>query len=117
MNSSLRIILTRIHSAGHAFCEELMRKERPRTAEERALAAQLGSIMNIAERSDFLADLRRMREFNGIYAGVAREMNCSPQHVRHVAIGSTKSARVLAALEKRYREIEKQIDQQNGGEK
>jgi len=72
------------------------------------------------ELSDFLADLRRMQKFYGIFSSVGRLTGTTPQHVRHVALGLTTSSRVMAVLEQEYRRIQQelgeseQLDQKNG---
>ena len=55
---------------------------------------------------DFRADLRRMQRFYGIYSTVARQFGVSPQAVRQVALGTTHSRRLLAAIEAEYRRVE-----------
>lgn len=50
--------------------------------------------------------LRRISNYAGIYSRVARQINSNASHVRRVAIGERKSARILHALEEEIRRIE-----------
>jgi hypothetical protein len=69
---------------------------------DRVRDAILDDLRTVGGRSAYECSVPGLRGSKfGLYSEVARELGCTPQHVRRVANGQCTSARTLAALKKR----------------
>ncbi len=56
-------------------------------------------------------ELQQAAKYYGIYSRLARRLGVTPQHVRHVALGFTRSARVSRAIAKEMERIRKSVEE------
>jgi len=57
--------------------------------------------------NDVISEFKRSHRLAGTYTKVAKKLALSPQHVREVALGNRRSARVMKALAAEVKRIDR----------
>ena len=64
------------------------------------------------DTNSLTSHLFRMNQLAGLYSRVAAQLGLERSHVRRVALGMRKSARVQAALTQELKRIDRKVEQQ-----